>query len=136
MKVQHGTTAWFEMVGTLMTEAALQARLPPDFHVCLVERYIDGVDLGAGLVQGLRFEIVGGKPSFRLGVRRQERADITVEVSVAASRELNTLYSADPDFHAAFAKSQSDGELKLDGDLALLGDWFGAVHDRIVDRTR
>ena len=136
MKVPHGTTAWFEMVGAVMEDAATQAALPSDFNICLVERYTDGVDLGAGLAQGLRFEIIGGKPSFRPGARADERADVTVEVTVAASRQLNTLHGDDPRFAIALADLQRTGQLNIDGDLARLGDWFGAVHDRIVHRTR
>jgi hypothetical protein len=136
MKVLHGTTAWLEMVGALMEEAALQADLSPNLNVSLVERYTDGVELSEDLVQGLRFEIIGGKSSFRLGARRGERADITVEVTAAGSRELNTLHSADSNFHTALAKLESNGDFKVDGDLSRLGNWFTAVHDRIVDRTR
>ncbi|USX25933.1 hypothetical protein NHH73_25750 [Oxalobacteraceae bacterium OTU3CINTB1] len=136
MKILHGTTAWFDMVGALMKDAAAQAALPADFNVSLVERYTDGVQLGAGLAQGLRFEIVGGKPSFRLGAGPNEQADITVEVTVAGSRQLNTLHGADPRFSAALAKLQSTGQLKIDGDLARLGGWFDGVHDQIVQRTR
>jgi hypothetical protein len=73
----------------------------PDFQrntifLSLVERYTDGVELFEGLVQGLRFDIQNGKPSFRLGVRQDEGADITMEIAAAAARELNSLKSADP----------------------------------------
>jgi hypothetical protein len=135
LKVLHGTTAWFEMVGTVMKDAAAHAKLSPDFNVCLVERYTDGVELGPGLVPGLRFEIIGGKPTFRLGARHGERGDITVEVTAAASRTLNTLRGAGPDFHTALAALLANGELKVDGELSRLGSWFSVVHDRIVART-
>lgn len=123
------------MVGTVLEDAATHARLPPDFNVCMVERYTDGIELSPGLLQGLRFEIIGGKPSFRLGAGRDERGDITIEVTKAASHTLNTLRGADPDFRAALADLQANGELKVDGDLSRLGSWFSVVHDRIVDRT-
>ena len=135
MKIPHGTTAWFEMVGSVMVDAATQAALPSGANISLVERYTDGVDLGTGMAPGLRFEIVDGKPSFRLGARAHERADITVEVTAAASRRLNTLYGDDPRFHAALADLQRTGQLKIDGDLAGLGDWYDTVHDQIVHRT-
>jgi hypothetical protein len=40
----------------------------------IVERYTDGVELFEGLVQGLRFDILKGKPAFRVGVRQDARA--------------------------------------------------------------
>ena len=55
MKVHQGTKEWFDMVGTLMFEAASQAELPPELNLSLVERYTDGVELSEGLVQGIRF---------------------------------------------------------------------------------
>ena len=135
-KLAHGTAAWFRMVGNVMRDAALQANLPPDTRVSLVERYTDGIELAPGLVQGLRFEIADGRPAFRVGARPDELADIVIEVTKAASHRLNTLYGADPAFQAAFAGFQRSGALKVTGALSELGDWFGAVHDRIVDRTR
>lgn len=100
----HGTAAWFHMAGTLMCEAAARAGLPADLEIGLVERYIDGVDLSAGLVQGLRFDIKSGQPSFRVGAGPDEGADITVEITAAASHELNSLYSDDPRFETAVAR--------------------------------
>lgn len=135
MRIPHGTTAWFEMVGTLMVDAARRAALPDDFNTSLLERFTGGVDNGAGQMAGMRFDVVNGAPSFRTGVGPDEQADITIEVTLAASRELNTLPGADPRFTAALAKLQSNGQLKINGDLAGLGQWFAAVHDRIVDRT-
>lgn len=135
MKVPHGTSAWFDMVGTVLMDAATQAGLPPDHNACLVERYTDGIELSPGLVQGLRFEIVGGKPSFRPGAPRDGRGDITVDVTKAASYTLNTLPAGDPRFQAALADFQANGELKVDGKLSQLGNWFSAVHDRIVEQT-
>jgi hypothetical protein len=135
MKIAHGTSAWFDMVGTVLMDAAMEAELLPTYNVCLVERYIDGIEVGPGLVQGLRFEIVGGKPFFRLGARHDEWGDVTVDVTKAASYTLNTLRSADPRFRAAFDELQGNDELKVEGDLSLLDRWFGVVHDRIVGRT-
>jgi hypothetical protein len=135
MKIAHGTAAWFAMAGSLMCEAAARAGLPPTLNLSLVERYTNGVELSEGMVQGLRFDIVGGKPSFRVGAGPHEAADILVEVTAAASRTLNSLYSADPGFGTAFADFQRSGELHIDGDLSRLGGWFGVVHDPIVDRT-
>lgn len=135
-KLEHGTQAWFDMVGAAMVEAARAARLAPDFDCSLVERYVDGTEVAPGLVQGLRFDIVGGRPAYRRGAGPDERGDVTIAVTAAASRRLNTMAGADPAFPALFAELRASGELVLDGDLARLGAWFGAVHDRIVARTR
>lgn len=136
LRVAHGTPAWFAMVGQVMTAAASQAALPPDLDVCLVERYTDGAELAPGLLPGLRFEIRAGRPSFRAGALPGERGDVTLEVTTAASRTLNPLYGADAAFTAAFSAFLADGQLKIEGDLAALGDWFSGVHDCIVERTR
>jgi hypothetical protein len=134
-KVRQGTTAWFEMVGRLMLEAASRSGLSPQLNVSLVERYTDGVELSEGLVQGIRFDIVAGKPSFRVGARPNERADVTVEVTAAAARKLNTLRSTDASYQAARDKFLSTGEMRVEGDPSRLGSWLDAVHDPIVDRT-
>lgn len=134
-RLPHGSAAWFAMAGSLMVEAASRARLAPDCNVSLVERYIDGVALSDGLVQGLRFDIDGGTPSFRVGAGPDETADIVVEVTAAASRELNSLYADDPRYAAAADRLRREGALRIHGDLARLGDWFPAVHDPIVDHT-
>ncbi len=134
-KVRQGTTAWFEMAGTLMSEAASRAGLSPELNVSLLERYTDGIELSDGLVQGLRFDITGGKPSFRVGVRQDERADVVVELPAAAARRLNTLRSADPQYQTARDHFVSEGEMRVDGDPGRLGRWLAAVHDPIVDRT-
>lgn len=135
IKVPQGNTAWFEMVGTLMSEAASEAGLPPELDVSLVERYTDGVELSEGLVQGIRFDINRGKPSFRVGVGQDDRADITVEITAAAARKLNTLYSADPTYHLTRDKFLGTGEMQVAGDPSRMGGWLDAVHDPIVDRT-
>lgn len=135
-RIVHGSVAWFEMVGTMLCEAAAKADLPASLDISLVERYRDGAALPGGLVQGLRFNIVGGVPSFRVGAGADEGGDITVEVTAAASQVLNSLYAADPDFVAALARFQRDGALRIDGDPGRLGPWFAAVHDAIVERTK
>lgn len=134
-RLEHGTSAWLEMAGTLICQAAERAVLPATLNLSLVERYTDGVALADGLVQGLRLDIVGGKPFFCLGALPDERADITVEVTAAASRELNSLYSGDPRYLAATNRLLESGALRVDGDMQRLGAWFGTVHDPIVDRT-
>ncbi|MCZ8546826.1 hypothetical protein OOJ09_21775 [Mesorhizobium qingshengii] len=134
-KVRQGTAAWFEMVGTLMSEAASQSGLSPELNLSLVERYTDGVELSEGLVQGLRFDILGGKPSFRVGARRDERADVMIEITAAAARKLNTLRSADPNYTAALEGFLSTGEMRVEGDPSRMGGWLNAVHDPIVNRT-
>ena len=135
MKIRQGTAAWFEMVGTLMSEAALRSELPTRLNLSLVELYTDGVELSDGLVQGLRFDILSGTPSFRVGARHGERADVTIELTAAAAWELNSLNGADPDYHAALDKFLRTGEMRVDGDPSQMGDWLKAVHDPIVART-
>ncbi len=99
-----------------MCEAASSAGLSPDYRVSVVERYTDGVELSVGLVQGLRFEIIDGKPTFRVGARQDERADVTIEITAAASRELNTLHSADPNYQNALGNFLRTGAMRVDGD--------------------
>jgi hypothetical protein len=135
-KTTHGTIAWFEMVGALLEQAAREAALAPDVAFRFVERYTDGADLGDGRVAGLRFEIAGGKTTFRVGVRPDERGDLTVEITAAGSRLLNTLYGDDPAYGPAIADLKRTGALKVDGDFRRAGRWFVDVHDRIVARTR
>lgn len=134
-RLRQGTAAWFEMVGTLMSQAASRSRLSPDLNLSLVERYTDGEELPEGLVQGIRFDIRGGAPSFRVGVRRDERAEVTIEISAAAARALNSLRSDDPNYRATRDAFLRTGEMRVDGDPSRLGDWLDAVHDPIVDRT-
>jgi len=134
-RLHQGTAAWFEMVGTLMCKAASQSGLSPNLNVSLVERYTDGVELSEGLVQGLRFDIVCGRPSVKVGAQHGEEADITIEVTAAAARALNNLYSADPDYSAALETFLSIDEMRVDGDPARMGGWQRTVHDAIVDRT-
>lgn len=111
-KLGQGTTEWFEMIGVLMSEAASPEGLSSELTVSLVERYVDGVELSEGLVQGIRFDIVGGKPSFRVGARQDEQADVTIEITAAAARELNRLRSADPAYVAALDKFLSSGVMR------------------------
>lgn len=134
-KIPHGTAAWFEMVGTVMSDAVRRANLPTDLTVSLVERYTDGRVLSYGLVQGIRFDLVGGKPSYRVGARADEQADIIIEVTAAAARELNVLRSADPRYKTALDRFLRTGEMRMHGDISRLGDWLATVHDPIVDRT-
>tara|TARA_R110002020_G_scaffold50791_1_gene143642 strand:+ start:7933 stop:8355 length:423 start_codon:yes stop_codon:yes gene_type:complete len=135
-KLRHGTADWFAMVGTIMVEGALQAGLPAELCISLVERYTDGTRLPGGMVQGLRFEIVAGKPSFRVGAYPDEHADLIIEISAAAARTLNRLYSADPQYRIALAALLQSGAMRESGDMTRLGDWLAAVHDPIVDRTQ
>ncbi|NDW07872.1 hypothetical protein [Jiella pacifica] len=134
-KQPQGTVPWFEMVGAEMSRAASRSGLSPDLTVSLVERYSDGTELGEGLVQGLRFDIVAGKPSFRVGVRPDERGDVTIVVTAAAARRLNALYGGDPTYPAARAAFLASGAMRVDGDPSRLGGWLETVHDPIVDRT-
>ena len=135
VKLHQGTAPWFEMVGTLLCEAASRARLSPELTLSLVERYTDGFRLPGGLVQGLRFDIRSGTPSFRIGVRPEELADVMIEVTAAAAMTLNTLLSTDPAYSAAVSRYLETGEMRVTGDMSPLGAWFADTHAPIVDRT-
>lgn len=115
-KLRHGALAWFEMVGAVMTEAAVRSGLAADLNVSLVERYTDGAEMGEGLVQGLRFDIRDGKPGFRAGARPDERADITIEITAAGARALNLLYGDDPEYALLLDRLLSIGEMRIEGD--------------------
>ncbi len=132
-RIPQGTPDWFEMVGKVMSDAADRAGLSPDHNVSLVERYSDGVDFGDGLFQGFRFDIVDGKPSYRVGVRPDERGDINVTVASAVARRLNQLGNAE----AATAREDfiRTGKIREEGDLSRLGDWFPATHAKILEQT-
>lgn len=134
-KLRQGTIPWFQMVGVLMCEAAAEAGLAPDLTISLVERYSDGEVLPGGLVQGLRFDVVEGHPSFRIGAHPGERADIEIAVSKAGARALNLLHARDPHYHETVRRLLDSGALRITGDIARLGPWLAAVHDAIVDRT-
>lgn len=134
-KFHAGSPEWLTMVGEQLRAAALAADLPPHLDVSLVERYVDGAQMAGGLVQGIRFDIRKGIPSFRIGVAPDEEGDITIEVKVQAVRQLNQLMSDDPAYAAALEGHQKSGALRIFGTPSLLGAWFGAVHDEIVHRT-
>ncbi|GAB0120233.1 hypothetical protein [Acidisoma sp. 7E03] len=86
-------------------------------------------------MQGLRFDLVNGVPAFTIGVEEGERGDVTLEISAAAARELNSLYTSDPAYHAALARMAESGEIRVTGDLSPMMDWLHAIHDPIVDHT-
>lgn len=135
LKIRQGTTAWFHMVGQLMTRAAEAAGLPTSLSISFVERYTDGSEIAGGLVQGIRFDIANGQPSFRIGAGRDEAADVVVEITAAAGRRLNTLRTADPAYAAARQYYLAGGAMRVTGDPSRLGSWLEAVHDAIVERT-
>ncbi|MBB3644521.1 hypothetical protein FHX14_000680 [Rhizobium sp. BK619] len=135
-KIRQGTAAWFDMVGQTMCEAALRAELAPDLNLTLIERYTDGIELADCLIQGLRFDIIDGRPSFRSGARRDEQGDIIIQITAAAARELNLLHNADPQYPKSIERVLTTGEMQVDGDPSLMGSWLKAVHDPIVDRTK
>ncbi|MGQ9371214.1 hypothetical protein [Azospirillum sp. ST 5-10] len=134
-KIPQGTAAWFAMVGTLMCAAVSRAGLAPDLNWSLVERYSDGAFLPNGRLQGIRFDIANGRPSFEVGVDGDERGDVTIEVSAAAARELNRLRTADPAYAAALDRATRLGQIRVTGDLSSMADWLTAIHDPIVDLT-
>jgi hypothetical protein len=134
-KLRLGTTAWFEMVGGLMVETATRFGLPKALTVSFAEIYTDGAELADGLMQGIRFDIIAGQASFRVGVRPGERGDVTVEITTAAAERLNSLHMADPLFAYTIDEVLRTGEMRLDGDPSRLGDWLRQVHDPIVEHT-
>jgi hypothetical protein len=75
----QGTAAWFAMVGAAIADAAAQVGIPPDRHLSVLERYVDGTMLGDGLRQGFRIDIVGGSLAFRAGVLPDETAEVVIE---------------------------------------------------------
>uniref|UniRef100_UPI0039F06B89 hypothetical protein n=1 Tax=Bordetella sputigena TaxID=1416810 RepID=UPI0039F06B89 len=83
----------------------------------------------------LRFDIVDGVPSFRSGARPDERGDITIEITTAAAKSLNSLLSADPAYGDAADHFMQSGAMRVHGDLSKLGAWLQYVHDPIVART-
>ena len=118
-----------------MCEAALRAGLAPDENWSLVERYTDGATLPSGRLQGIRFDIVNGIPSYRIGVEADEHADIVIEVSAAVARDLNLIYTDDPAYGAALDRARQTGQITIQGEPSLIPDWFAAIHDPLVDRT-
>jgi hypothetical protein len=135
-KHELGTAAWFDMVGALIKDSALQHGLPPDLNITIIERYSDGKELSRGFYQGLRLEIANGELSYRVGVRRDEEADFNVEVTTAASRLLNSLQSADPAYGAAYARFLETGEIRVTGVPFTPGKWLLSSHDPIVAITQ
>ncbi len=135
IKIPHGTAEWLEMLGEEMCAGATAANLAADYDVSLVERFTDGKALAGGLVEGFRFDIIGGKPSFRIGVAPDERGDITILLTWAASRGVARLYAADPEHQALFEHYLQTGEMQIDGDFAALASWIPPVHDAVVKRT-
>jgi len=133
-KLPQGTMTWFGMVGTLMCDAASRAGLATDLN-WLVERYSDGVVMPNGRVQGIRFDIVNGAPSFTIGVGKDESGDVTIEVAADAALELNLLYTVDPAYVASLDRATRQGQIRVQGDLSVMADWLTAIHDTIVDRT-
>ena len=134
-KLRQGTAAWFEMVGELLCDAAVQAKLSPNLNLSLVERYTDGIALPGGLIQGLRLDISGGTPSFRVGVFPDEVADVVIEVTANAARALNTFRSDDPEYSATLNIYLGSNEMQIAGDLSEIEAVFASVHDPIVQRT-
>ena len=51
-------------------------------------------------------------------------------MTAAAARKLNALHSADPAYAVARDAFLSTGEMRVDGDLAQLGDWLEAGSTR------
>jgi hypothetical protein len=123
------------MVGALMVEAATRSGLPRELTLSLVEIYTDGVELADGLVQGICFDIIAGRPSFRVGVRPGERGDVTIEITTAAAQRLNSLRSVDPSYADAINQALRTGEMRVDGAPSRFGGWLQELHDPLVERT-
>ncbi|MET3762072.1 hypothetical protein [Sphingomonas sp. UYEF23] len=136
VKITQGSLEWFHMIGGILAHAARSANLPTDINLTFVERYTDGAEIDDGLVQGIRLDFRKGEPSYRVGVGRAERGDVTVEVTSHAARILNLHLSGDPTYKALLNRYQADGDRKAEGDLSRLGDWLNETHDPIVLRTK
>lgn len=134
-KLPQGSAEWFDMLGTILCDAARKADLPPNHTVSFVERYVDSEELSPGRIKGFRFELKDGVPSYRPGVARDEMGDVTIDLTVKAARELNLLYTTDPRFRELFDHYISIGEATFHGDIADVGEWVHSIHDPIVDRT-
>lgn len=109
---------------SIKTARTRRAVLPAELNVSFVERYMDGVELSKGAVQGIRFDIVDGEPSFRVGVRPGERGDITIEITVAAAQTLNSLRSGDPAYSPSIDHFRRMGQMGVDGDPSWMGSWL------------
>lgn len=129
----QGSREWFEMLGTLMVEAAGLVPLPD--RVTFLERYRDGTDLGESRVQGICFDVADGRATYRVGVRPDDRADIEVSVTREAARSLNLMLSTDAGHDAARARYAESGELTLVGDSSPLAALLALLHDPVVRRT-
>lgn len=134
-KLPQGSHEWFEMVGAIVCEALNRTESLSTSGWTFVERYSDGKALRDGLVQGIRFDVRGGVATYRVGVRPDERGDVTVEVTVAAARVLNLLYSDDPQFDSARETAVAVAALRVEGDLSLIAAVLAQTHDSVVDRT-
>lgn len=131
----HGSAAWFDMVGAEIVKAAVQFELPRDLRFSVIERYVDGADLGDGLYQGLRISVADGAVVCRTGVRADETADVVIEVTAVVARQLNSLFGADPGYPRALTDAVASAELRKSGDLRPIGPIFDMAHDRIVERA-
>ena len=135
-KIAYGTREWFEMIGQTMCNAARAKNLGPDVNYSLVEHFVDGDDWGDGMKEGFRLDIEGGQPRFQVGAKPGEMADLTINVTRNASRQLNTMHGYDPEFEPAIAKFMGNGEFTVvQGDLNDLFELIGPIHDTVVDRT-
>lgn len=135
-KLSYGTKAWFEMIGETMCDFARKANLSSDVNYSLVEHFTDGDTWEGGLSEGFRFDIVNGKPAFRVGAKPGELCDLTINVTRNASQTLNTMRGDDPRFEATLEKFMTSGEFHVvQGDLMDLFNLIGPVHDTVVDRT-
>jgi hypothetical protein len=57
----------------------------------------------------------------QVGAQRDEQTDVTVEVTAAVARKLNSLGSDDPNYQAARDRVLSSGERRVNGDPLPLG---------------
>lgn len=135
--VRHlqGSHGWFEMIGALLCEAIAEEAPDTELEWSLIERYSDGFELAPGLVQGIRLEIRGGNARYRVGVRREETGDATIEVTSATARALNLLPKADPAFDRIQAAALAAGSLRIEGDPTPIATALSKTHDEIVVRT-
>lgn len=135
-RLPQGSVVWFEMVGAEIVKAAAQIGLPCHLRLSVIERYVDGAEIGGGFRQGLRIDVADGKIAIRTGVPDDDVADVVIEVTAKTARRLNLLRSKEAAYLDALEAATARGNIRINGDLGPLESVFQRAHDRIVERTR
>ena len=131
-----GTLDWLKMVEEEMVAALRHSPPAEDFGVSLVERYHGAPTLENGAMSGFRADVTGERLEFRAGVARSETADVVIDADIEALLVLAQMALSDPKFEDATLKLTQDGKIRVTGEIAILGEWFAKLHDRIYARTK